>query len=466
MASIIKRKKTYCVVYNYTTNEGKKMQKWETFATNAEAKKRKRQVEYELENGTFVIPNATTLNELLDEYMNVYGARKWAIATYNGHRGLIENYIRPIIGDKKLQDLTSHAMDKYYNYLCQYPSVSTNHARKAGEYVTPSTIREVHKLLRNAFNQAVKWGLMEKNPVQNAILPKEEKVIRDIWTADILFKALELCDDDNLSLAINLSFACSLRMGELLGLTWKCVDISEESIKNNCAYLYVDKELQRVNNDALAKLGEKDIIFKFPPIFSRNHTTLVLKAPKTQSSVRKIFLPRTVAQMLVERRNSQLELQELFGEEYVDYDLVFAGTVGRPIENQIINRALKKLIDDNDLPRVVFHSFRHSSITYKLKLSGGDIKSVQGDSGHSQVKMVTDHYSHIIEDDRRLNAQLFENTFYSGKSTDSIPEKVPSSQSNIVETESSDKTTDMEMMLKLLQNPEMAALLKTLAKNL
>jgi len=44
---------------------------------------------------------------------------------------------------------------------------------------------------------------------------------------------------------------------------------------------------------------------------------------------------------------------------------------------------MKDLIADNDLPPVVFHSLRHSSITYKLKLNGGDIKAVQGDSGHS-----------------------------------------------------------------------------------
>jgi integrase len=64
---------------------------------------------------------------------------------------------------------------------------------------------------------------------------------------------------------------------------------------------------------------------------------------------------------------------------------------------------------------VVFHSLRHTSITYKLKLNGGDMKSVQGDSGHAQLKMVADVYSHIIDDDRRLNAQRFEETFYSGK---------------------------------------------------
>ena len=94
-----------------------------------------------------------------------------------------------------------------------------------------------------------------------------------------------------------------------------------------------------------------------------------------------------------------------------------------------------------------------------LKLTGGDLKSVQGDSGHAQVKMVADVYSHIIDDDRRLNAQRFEEQFYQTKETPQAEE----AQQN---TEPSVSSTDQEMLLKLLANPEMATLLKSLAKNL
>ena len=70
---------------------------------------------------------------------------------------------------------------------------------------------------------------------------------------------------------------------------------------------------------------------------------------------------------------------------------------------------------------VCFHSLRHTSITYKLKLNGGDIKSVQGDSGHSQVNMVTEVYSHILDENRKRNAELFEEAFYRKKEADPIP---------------------------------------------
>ena len=81
-------------------------------------------------------------------------------------------------------------------------------------------------------------------------------------------------------------------------------------------------------------------------------------------------------------------------------------------EGQVISRAFKDLIRKNSLPDVVFHSLRHTSTTYKLKLNGGDMKAVQGDTGHAQLKMVSDVYSHILDEDRRLNADKFEKVFY------------------------------------------------------
>lgn len=460
MASIVKRKNRYSVVYSYTDEVGVKRQKWETFATNAEAKKRKLQVEFEQETGTFIVPTAKTVSDLLEEYMSIYGVNTWAMSTYEARRGLIFNYINPIIGDMKLEEVTPRTMDKFYQSLLTVKAKVVKNRKPSHEYLTPHTVREIHKLLRNAFNQAVKWELMSRNPVLNATLPKEEHKERDIWTAETLFKALEVCDDENLALALNLAFSCSLRMGEMLGLTWDCIDISESSIANGSAYIFVNKELQRVNRNALEQLGEKGVMFKFPPAMASTHTSLVLKEPKTKTSIRKIFLPKTVAEMLVKRHEDIENLKELFGEEYTDYNLVFASSCGRPIEGQVINRALAKLIKENDLPPVVFHSFRHSSITYKLKLNGGDMKSVQGDSGHAQVKMVADVYSHIIDDDRRLNAQRFEEVFYQSKEVAPAVEEV---QEKDTQEESQ---LDQETLLKLLSNPEMAALLKSLAKNL
>lgn len=164
--------------------------------------------------------------------------------------------------------------------------------------------------------------------------------------------------------------------------------------------------------------------------------------------------------MLKVRYQEIQEYKALFGDEFYDYNLVFCNANGRPIESQLITRGLQKLIKDNNLPPVVFHSLRHSSITYKLKLNGGDIKSVQGDSGHAQVKMVTDVYSHILDEDRRLNAQRFEEAFYQQK--EPIGESPVENTSSAPAATSPQGITDEAMLNYMLENPEFLQKFKTL----
>lgn len=505
MASIIKRRKKYSVVYRYVDENGIEKQKWETFATAADAKKRKAEIENQMESGTFSVPTATTLHDLLEEYLSTYGVNTWAMSTYDSNASLIRNYVEPLIGDMQLKDITPRVMDQYYKKLLGVKAVVRNNRKPQSEFVTPRTVHEVHKILRNAFNQAVRWELIDRNPVENASLPKAEQKERDIWTREDLLRALEVCADEDLSLAINLAFACSLRMGELLGLTWDCVDISQESIKCNKASIYINKALQRCTRESLEALNDKGIIYKFPPAIRSTHTALVLKEPKTKTSIRRIFLPRSVAEMLIEHKQGQDELKELLGDEYTDHNLVFTCPNGRPIEHSTLERSFKKLIRENDLPDVVFHSLRHTSITYKLKLNGGDMKSVQGDSGHAQLKMVADVYSHIIDEDRSRNAELIEEAFYGGlnhhKNSDAVDAAASEGHSSDIglpskaekpavlseevgnhaavsalpsDGDASRQTpsipqreeSDAETLMRLLQKPEMAALLKTLASSL
>ena len=437
MASIVQKKNRYYVVYLYDSEDGRRKQKWESFKTKEEAKRRKAEIEYRQELGSLVIPKCKTVEE--------------------GSTGLIKNYINPIIGPMKLSEVTPRVLEKYYMSLLQTKAVirctdkqytKRQTPGKRDSFVTPGTVRRVHKLLNSAFTQAMKWELIEKNPAQLATVPKVEKKTRDIWDADTLFHALEVCEDERLKLAINLAFSCSLRIGELLGLTWDCVDISEESLAEGKASIFINKELQRVRKSTMETLEKKDVLCVFPEHTSGTATVLVLKKPKTLTSTRRIYLPRTVAEMLIGWKRDQEMTKEELGSEYHDYQLVIAGPFGAPMEHGRINELFNQLIEQNNLPKVVFHSLRHSSITYKLKLNGGDVKSVQGDSGHAQAKMVTDQYSHILDEDRKNNAQIFEDVFYQKKTPGQAGQSAG---------------IDAELLMKVLTNPEMAKLLKALA---
>ena len=169
MASITERNGKYKVIYNYVDENGNRKQKWETYQTLPEAKRRKLELEYKALKGEIVIPNCRTLEGLLEEYVTLYGKDKWALQTYARNVSLINNYINPLIGKVKLEDISIQFLERYYQKLQKTPAVPNAMTGKQDrEYVGPSTIRDVHKILRSCFNQAVKWDLMGKNPAAYA----------------------------------------------------------------------------------------------------------------------------------------------------------------------------------------------------------------------------------------------------------------------------------------------------------
>ena len=198
----------------------------------------------------------------------------------------------------------------------------------------------------------------------------------------------------------------------------------------------------------------------FPSQKKNNKTVRVLKTPKTESSARKVFIPRSVAQYLIELKQEQDEIKAALGNEYYDYNLVMATTFGLPIGDSYLRNKMQDIIDELGLPDVVFHSLRHTSVTYKL--SGGDIKAVQGDSGHAQADMVTEVYGHIIDEDRRKNAEMMENAFYNKENLN--PQmRYDKGESKKIEVP---EGVDAELLMEVLANPEMAALLNSLAKTM
>lgn len=109
---------------------------------------------------------------------------------------------------------------------------------------------------------------------------------------------------------------------------------------------------------------------------------------------------------------------------------------------------------DNEILNVVFHSLRHSSTTYKLKLNHGDLKATQGDTGHAEIDMITKVYAHILDEDRKINAQKFESAFYSNPDLrKSAPPQEP------VQSQPLDLAALIEQLQK---SPELASTLASL----
>ena len=147
-----------------------------------------------------------------------------------------------------------------------------------------------------------------------------------------------------------------------------------------------------------------------------------------------------------------MDIKRVLGDEYQDYGLVVAQDNGRPWEDASVRKAFYSLQERMDLPHVTFHSLRHSSTTYKLKLNHGDLKATQGDTGHAEVDMITRIYAHILDEDRKINAQKFESSFYSNPDLRNV--RAPADPQ---------PTIDVALLIQQLQNsPELANTLAAL----
>ena len=185
---------------------------------------------------------------------------------------------------------------------------------------------------------------------------------------------------------------------------------------------------------------------------------MVLKKPKTESSVRKVWIPVTLAKLLKAWKESQDKAKAYLGDAYNDFNLVITLDNGRPCEDRVIGNAFNRLKRNANLPNVVFHSLRHSSTTYKLTLNHGDIKATQGDTGHAQPDMVTEVYAHILDEDRKVNAQRFEAGFYARADLRGLEQ---SFHTQIAQQPGADIA---QLLVQLQQNPQLVTLLNGLLK--
>ena len=128
---------------------------------------------------------------------------------------------------------------------------------------------------------------------------------------------------------------------------------------------------------------------------------------------------------------------------------------------------LEATIHNLDIGWETADEYLYGNVRDKLKLSGGDIKAVQGDSCHAQADMVTEVYGHILDEDRKKNAQLMENAFYNKENLNPDIHGASGTQNNNNNNMISiPEGVEADMLMKVLGNPEMAALLTSLAKSI
>ncbi|MCC8074642.1 MAG: site-specific integrase [Clostridiales bacterium] len=349
---------------------GKQVQRSITGKTQREVARKLKEAVAALDAGTYVAPSRLTLGEWLDIWLRDYlgGVKPFTVASYTG---IVKNHLKPSLGAVRLESLNAHTIQRFYNNLGKPKE-------DGGGGLSAKSVKNVHGVLHKALQQAVLIGYLRSNPTDACILPRAVK--REIAPLDETQSRafLEAIQGSPMEDLFAFTLFTGLREGEVLGLTWDCVDFQAGVIR-------VEKQLQREKKKGGA------YIF----------------APLKNDRVRTITPAPWVMELLRSHRAKQSAQQLRAGEWWETSGLVFTNELGGHLAISTVYKEFKRAATSIGRPDARFHDLRHSYAVAAIR-SGDDIKTVQGNLGHATAAFTLDVYGHVTDQMKQESAQRME----------------------------------------------------------
>ncbi len=370
----------YVVDVGTTWEPGERVQRKRSgFPKKQDAERALREILVSLDQRTYVEPTGKTLGEyLMGEWLPATAPPHVKFETWNDRRMCFEQYVISRIGDVELQKLNAAHFNRLYAQLLQEGRV------RGGGGLSPTSVRRVHAMLRTALNDAMRWGLVQRNATELADPPpmRGVKAARrrsmKTWTVDELRRFLEHTQDHLLGSLWAVATATGLRRSELLGLRWADADLDSCTVTVSQTVLE-GEEGHRPEEDQ-----------------------------KSTTSARTIHLDHRTAELLRRHRKVQLEQRLEAGPAWQDHDLVFPQPDGTWYHPDTITSAFGRAVKTAGVPKIRLHDLRHTHATLLLK-AGVNPKVVSERLGHSSVAFTLDTYSHVMPGMQPEAAELFMN---------------------------------------------------------
>lgn len=188
---------------------------------------------------------------------------------------------------------------------------------------------------------------------------------------------MQASQGDRLHALYTLALDSGARQGELLGLRWSDLDMTAGAIK-------ITRTLVRgVRLGVHSELGVPQ-------------TEWIFTEPKTASSRRTIPIGRTTLEALRTHRKLQAEDRLRAGSMWHDGDLIFASTIGTPLDASNIRVLYRAQLRGAALPMIRFHDLRHTTATLLLE-AGVHPRAVADRLGHATPSLVMNTYGHVTQ---------------------------------------------------------------------
>lgn len=356
--SVFKRGAGYVVKVELPADPatGKRRQKWyHGFATRKEAERARVALLGKLDRGDYQEPTKETVAQFLRSWLTGTAARIRP-STLVSYQLIVTRRVIPHIGAIPIQSVRAADLNDLYAALLATGSSSSGP-------LSPKTVRNVHIVLHRAFEDAVRRGLIARNPADHTDVPRVEQQPMNTWSREELRAFLGSVKDDPMYAAWLLAATTGMRRGEVLGLRWTDVDIDRGRAS-------VSQQITTVRNKPVAA------------------------PPKTAKARRAVALDKRTILALEKHRRGQAAQQKLAGASWVNTGLVFTRPDGNLIHPDLFSRWFTQRCRAAELRRIRLHDLRHGWATMALE-AGVHPKIVSEQLGHATTGITLDIYSHV-----------------------------------------------------------------------
>ena len=293
-----------------------------------------------------------TVGQFLSSWLEQSVKPKARLSTLESYEEIVRLHIEPNLGKVQLSKLTPMHVTKLVN-------------TKLSRGLSPRRVQYIHAVLRRSLAIAVKWELVSRNVAKLADSPsirRTEVVPLQIQESRHFLQAVQ---GDRLAALYTLAITTGLRQGEILGLCWTDINLTNGSI---------------TIRNSLQKHGGR----------------YSLVEPKSTKSRRTLVLPElAIVAIRAHKRRQLVERLRMTGEPN-EFDLVFTTRAGTPINRHNLTRDFQALLRREGLPKLRFHDLRHTAASLLLaeNVQPRDIMEVLG---HSQIGLTMNLYSHVMK---------------------------------------------------------------------
>jgi integrase len=292
--------------------------------------------------------------------------------TWRRYEQAIRVHLVPALGSVRLVKLSAQHVQQLY-------------AAKLDEGLAAATVRHLHVILHHALEQAVRLNIVPRNVTDLVTPPRPAHQEMHVLTPEQAQCFLRSVSGQRLEALYMLALTTGMRLGELLALRWRDVDL-------DAARLHMSNTVHHTAGGVWH-----------------------LEAPKTPQSRRRVDLAPLALEALRAHRTRQLEERLLVGPDWHDHDFVFTRGDGEPVHGTwLLDGDFRPQLAAAGLPRIRFHDLRHTAATLLL-LANVPAKVVSELLGHASVGITLGLYSHVLPSMQRDAAAAMERMLSSAR---------------------------------------------------